>query len=163
MTIESGDRLPTVTLQEMGADGPQEVSTDDLCRGRRVVLFGVPGAFTPTCSNAHLPGFLANAHAIRAKGVDEIACLSVNDAFVMGAWGKSQNTGNEVRMLADGDGAFAEAAGLVLDLTGHGLGVRSQRFAMVVDDGVVESIEIDPDPTKAEASSAERTLEHLSK
>ena len=161
MTIKAGDRLPSVTLHEMGADGPQALTTDDLCRGRRVVLFGVPGAFTPTCSNAHLPGFLANAHAIKGKGVDEIACLSVNDAFVMGAWGEAQNAGDEVRMLADGDGAFAEAAGLVLDLTGHGLGVRSQRFAMVVNDGVVESIEIDPDPTKAEVSSAEQTLERL--
>ena len=161
MTIKAGDRLPSATLHEMGADGPQAVSTDDLCRGRRVVLFGVPGAFTPTCSNAHLPGYLANAHAIRAKGVNEIACLSVNDAFVMGAWGNAQNTGGEVRMLADGDGAFAEAAGLVLDLTGHGLGVRSQRFAIVVNDGVVESIEVEPDPTQAEATGAERTLERL--
>ena len=161
MTIKAGDRLPSVTLHEMGAEGPQPVSTDDLCRGRRVVLFGVPGAFTPTCSNAHVPGFLANAHAIRAKGVDEIACLSVNDAFVMGAWADSQNTGTEIRMLADGDGAFAEAAGLVLDLTGHGLGVRSQRFAIVARDGVVERIEVEPDPTEAEATSAERTLEHL--
>ncbi len=161
MTIKAGDRLPSVTLHEMGAEGPQPVSTDDLCRGRRVVLFGVPGAFTPTCSNAHVPGFLANAHAIRAKGVDEIACLSVNDAFVMGAWADSQNTGTEIRMLADGDGAFAEAAGLVLDLTGHGLGVRSQRFAIVARDGVVERIEIEPDPTEAEATGAERTLEHL--
>ena len=161
MTIRAGDRLPSVTLHEMGADGPQEITTDDLCRGRRVVLFGVPGAFTPTCSNAHLPGFLTHAHAIKGKGVDEIACLSVNDAFVMGAWGEAQNTGGEVRMLADGDGAFAAAAGLVLDLTGHGLGVRSQRFAMVVNDGIVESIEIDPDPTKAEVSSADQTLERL--
>ena len=161
MTIKAGDRLPSVTLHEMGAEGPQPVSTDDLCRGRRVVLFGVPGAFTPTCSNAHVPGFLANAHAIRAKGVDEIACLSVNDAFVMGAWADSQNTGTEIRMLADGDGAFAEAAGLVLDLTGHGLGVRSQRFAIVARDGVVERIEVEPDPTEAEATGAERTLEHL--
>ena len=161
MTIKAGDRLPSVTLHEMGADGPQPVTTDDLCRGRRVVLFGVPGAFTPTCSNAHVPGFLANAHAIRAKGVDEIACLSVNDAFVMGAWASAQNTGTEIRMLADGDGAFAEAAGLVLDLTGHGLGVRSQRFAIVARDGVVERVEIEPDPTKAEATGAARTLEHL--
>ena len=161
MTIKAGDRIPSVNLQEMGADGPREVSTDDFCRGRRVVLFGVPGAFTPTCSNAHVPGFLASAHAIRAKGVDEIACLSVNDAFVMGAWAKAQNTGTEIRMLADGDGVFAEAAGLVLDLNGHGLGVRSQRFAIVANDGVVESIEIEPDPTQAEATGAERTLEHL--
>ena len=161
MTIKAGDRLPSVTLHEMGAEGPQPVTTDELCRGRRVVLFGVPGAFTPTCSNAHVPGFLANAHAIRAKGVDEIACLSVNDAFVMGAWADSQNTGTEIRMLADGDGAFAEAAGLVLDLTGHGLGVRSQRFAIVARDGVVERIEVEPDPTEAEATGAERTLEHL--
>ena len=161
MTIKAGDRLPSVTLHEMGADGPQPVTTDDLCRGRRVVLFGVPGAFTPTCSNAHVPGFLANAHAIKAKGVDEIACLSVNDAFVMGAWANAQNTGTELRMLADGDGTFAEAAGLVLDLTGHGLGVRSQRFAIVASDGVVESVEIEPDPTQAEATGAARTLEHL--
>ena len=161
MTIKAGDRLPSVTLHEMGAEGPQPVTTDDLCRGRRVVLFGVPGAFTPTCSNAHVPGFLANAHAIKGKGVDEIACLSVNDAFVMGAWAEAQNTGADVRMLADGDGAFAEAAGLVLDLKGHGLGVRSQRFAIVVRDGVVESVEVEPDPTQAEATGAERTLERL--
>ena len=161
MTIKAGDRLPSVTLHEMGADGPQVLSTDELCRGRRIVLVGVPGAFTPTCSNAHLPGFLANAHAIKAKGVDEIACLSVNDAFVMEAWGEAQNAGTEVRMLADGNGAFAKAAGLVLDLSGHGLGVRSQRFAIVVDDGVVESIAVEADPTKAETSGAERTLERL--
>ena len=161
MTIKAGDRLPDVTLHEMGADGPQALRIEDLCRGRRVVLFGVPGAFTPTCSNAHVPGFLANAHAIRAKGVDEIVCLSVNDAFVMGAWGEAQNTGREVRMLADGDGAFAGAAGLALDLTGHGLGVRSQRFVIVADDGVVESIEVEPDPTQAEATGAARTLKRL--
>ena len=162
MTIKAGDRLPSVTLHEMGAEGPQPVTTDDLCRDRRVVLFGVPGAFTPTCSNAHVPGFLANAHAIRAKGVDEIACLSVNDAFVMGAPGRMPRT--PARRSACSPTVTAPSPrrrGLVLDLTGHGLGVRSQRFAIVARDGVVERIEVEPDPTEAEATGAERTLEHL--
>ena len=163
-------RVPEVTfktrVRDESVEGPNPFRWEDrtsaeIFDGRRVVLFALPGAFTPTCSSTHLPGYEALHDCFTAHGIDEVVCLSVNDAFVMGAWADSQNTGTEIRMLADGDGAFAEAAGLVLDLTGHGLGVRSQRFAIVARDGVVERIEVEPDPTEAEATGAERTLEHL--
>jgi len=143
MTIAAGDTIPSITLHTMGAEGPGPISTDDLFKGKKVVAFGLPGAFTPTCSAKHLPGFVEHADAIKAKGVDSIVCLSVNDAFVMGAWGKDQNVGDAVTMVADGDAAFAKATGLELDLNGKGLGLRCQRFAMIVDDGVVRSIDID--------------------
>jgi glutaredoxin/glutathione-dependent peroxiredoxin len=143
MTISIGDRVPAATLKKMGASGPEELSTGDFFAGRKVVLFAVPGAFTPTCSNKHLPGFVEHAGQIKAKGVDIIACMSVNDAFVMDAWGKDRQVGDDVEMLADGSAEFAKAMGLELDLTAGGLGIRSKRFAMVVDDGVVTVLKLE--------------------
>lgn len=143
MTIAAGDTVPSVTLHTMGAEGPGPVSTDEIFKGKKVVAFGLPGAFTPTCSAKHLPGFVEHIDAIKAKGIDSVVCISVNDAFVMGAWGKDQNVGDSVSMIADGDAAFAKATGLELDLNGKGLGLRCQRFAMIVDDGVVQSLDID--------------------
>ena len=137
MAIGAGDKIPSGSVTRMGADGPEQVSTEDLFGGRKVVLFAVPGAFTPTCSAKHLPGFVAKADEIRAKGVDAIACLSVNDVFVMDAWGKDRNAGGKVEMLADGSAALTKALGTVLDLTERGLGVRSARYSMIVEDGVV--------------------------
>ncbi len=158
MTLQAGDKIPSATLFHMGESGPAAVTTDDLFKGKTVAIFGVPGAFTPTCSAKHLPSFIANADALKAKGIDTIACTSVNDVFVMDAWGKDQGVGETVLMLADGDAAFTKAAGLELDLTGKGLGLRCQRFAMVVSDGVVKSIEIDAkggyDKTSAETMLA---------
>lgn len=160
MTIEVGAKIPSVTLTRMTDDGPAPISTDEIFAGKRVVLFAVPGAFTPTCSAQHLPGFVHNADAIKAKGVDTIACLAVNDVFVMDAWGKDQNVGGAVLMLADGNGEATRALGLEFDLSGLGLGVRSQRYAMVVDDGVVKSLNLD-EGGGLEASAAERVLEKL--
>ena len=137
----------------MTSDGPDGITTDDLFNGKKVILFGLPGAFTPTCSAKHVPGYVQHADAIKAKGVDTIACISVNDAFVMGAWGKDQNVGNKVMMLADGSAEFTKATGLELDLVARGMGVRCQRFSMIVDNGVVQSINIDEgtfDKTSAE-------------
>ena len=142
MTIAVGDKIPSVELATMGKDGPQAISTDEIFNGKKVVIFALPGAFTPTCSAAHLPGYVVNADAIKAKGVDTIACLSVNDAFVMGAWGEAQNA-DDIMMLADGSGNFTEAVDLVLDLTERNMGVRSQRYAMVVDDGVVTHLNVE--------------------
>jgi glutaredoxin/glutathione-dependent peroxiredoxin len=159
MTISTGDNIPSVDLAIMGNDGPEGITTDDIFKGKKVAIFGVPGAFTPTCSAKHLPGFVQHADAIKAKGVDTIACISVNDAFVMGAWGQDQNVTDKVLMLADGSGKFAEAAGLVLDLTERGLGVRNQRFSMIVDDGVVQSINVDEGTF--EKTSAEQMLSEL--
>lgn len=159
MTIKVGDKIPSVTLNVMTEDGPDAVSTDDFFAGKKVAIFGVPGAFTPTCSAKHLPGFVANADALKAKGVDAIACVSVNDPFVMGAWGKDQGVGDKVAMLADGSAKFTKATGLELDLTERGLGVRCQRFAMVVDDGTVSSIHIDEGTF--EKTSAETMLSEL--
>ncbi len=160
MTVQVGDTIPSATLNIMTADGPSAITTDDIFKGKKVALFGVPGAFTPTCSAQHLPGFVANADALRAKGVDSIVCMAVNDAFVMGAWGKDQNVGDKVTLVADGSAAFTKAAGLELDLTERGLGLRCQRFSMVVDDGVVKSLTIDAAGT-FEATSAEKILEQL--
>ncbi len=160
MTIQVGDSIPSATLNIMTADGPSAIATDDIFKGKTVALFGLPGAFTPTCSARHLPGFVANADALKAKGVDSIVCLAVNDAFVMGAWGKDQNVGDKVTLVADGSAQFTKAAGLELDLTERGLGLRCQRFSMVVDDGVVKSLNIDPAGT-FEATSAEKILEQL--
>lgn len=160
MTVNVGDSIPDVTLAVMGESGPEQVSTGDLFGGKKVVAFAVPGAFTPTCSARHLPGFVDNADAIRAKGVDSIVCLSVNDAFVMGAWGKDQDVGGKVVMVADGSGALARALGLELDLTDRGLGVRSRRYSMVVDDGVVNALNLE-EGGAYEVSSAERILEAL--
>lgn len=160
MAIGVGDLVPQVALAVMGESGPEQVSTNDLFKGRKVVAFALPGAFTPTCSAKHLPGFVANADAIKAKGVDSIMCLSVNDVFVMDAWGKDQDVGDSVAMVADGSGALANALGLELDLTERGLGVRSQRYSMIVDDGVVSALNVD-DGGAFEVSSAEKILEQL--
>lgn len=143
MTIQIGDRVPNITLAVMTPDGPAELTADEIFAGKKVVLFALPGAYTPTCSQAHLPGYVVHHDAIVAKGVDTIACLSVNDAFVMGAWGEAQNVGDNILMLADGSGAFTEAVGLELDLTDRHMGVRSQRYAMVVDDGVVTHLKVE--------------------
>jgi peroxiredoxin (alkyl hydroperoxide reductase subunit C) len=160
MTIKTGDTIPSMTLMIAGADGPKEVSTDALFKGKKVVLFAVPGAFTPTCSARHLPGFVQNADAILAKGVDQIVCMAVNDPFVMSAWAKDQDTGERVTMLADGSGQLTRAMGLELDLVARGLGVRSQRFAMVVDDGRVSHLAIEA-PGGFEVSKAEAVLDVL--
>ena len=160
MAIGVGDPVPEVTLAVMGESGPEQVSTNDLFKGKKVVAFALPGAFTPTCSAKHLPGYVANAGAVKGKGVDSILCLSVNDVFVMDAWGKDQNVGDNVMMVADGSGALANALGLELDLTERGLGVRSQRYSMIVDDGVVTALNVD-EAGGFEVSSAEKILEQL--
>jgi len=160
MTISAGDSVPQIDFTTMTADGPSPISADDIFKGKKVILFGIPGAFTPTCSAKHLPGYVEYSDAIKAKGVDTIACMSVNDAFVMGAWGKDQNVADKVLLLADGSAKFTEAAGLILDLTERGLGVRCERFAMIVDDGVVSSIHVEG-PGEFEVSSAESVLGKL--
>ena len=159
MTIKSGDKIPSVTLKTMGGEGPQDITTDSIFSGKKVVLFAVPGAFTPGCSMTNLPGFVGNADKIKAKGVDTIACLSVNDAFVMGAWGKDQNA-DEILMLADGNAEFTKACGLEMDGSGFGMGVRCKRMAMIVDDGVVSHFAIEP-PGGIVETSAEKILELL--
>ncbi len=160
MTIKVGDKIPDVTLHTFGSDGPEAVSTEDIFKGKKVVLFGLPGAFTPTCSAGHLPGYVANADAIRAKGVDEIVCLSVNDAFVMGAWGKERKVGDKVMLVADGSGKFTKAAGLELDLDDAGLGIRCRRFSLVAEDGVVTILNLE-DGGGFEVSGAEDLLGQL--
>ena len=160
MSIQVGDRVPNIALSTMGSNGPEEVSTDELFSGKKVVLFALPGAFTPTCSAAHLPGYVVHHDAIKAKGVDTIACLSVNDAFVMGAWGEAQNVENNILMLADGSASFTQAVGLELDLTANNFGVRSQRYAMVVEDGVVTHVNVEQG-SAFEASKAETILDLL--
>jgi peroxiredoxin (alkyl hydroperoxide reductase subunit C) len=147
-------------LMAATAEGPKEISTDDIFKGKKVVLFAVPGAFTPTCSAKHLPGFVQHADEIKAKGVDTIACISVNDAFVMGAWGKDQGTGDKVEMLADGAAAFAKAIGLELDLNARGMGWRSQRYALIANDGVVTHLGVEA-PGGFEVSKAEAILAAL--
>jgi peroxiredoxin len=161
MTIEVGDKLPQVTFRVMTPDGPAAKTTDEIFKGRKVVLFGVPGAFTPTCHRNHLPGFLAKAGEIKAKGIDAIAVTGVNDVFVMDAWAKSTGGQGQIEFLSDGNGEFARAIGLSLDGSGFGLGLRSQRYAMVVDDGVVSVLNVEDTPSKADASSAEKLLEDL--
>jgi peroxiredoxin len=161
MTIKVGDRIPSVTLMEMQEGKPAPVKTDDFFKGRRIALFALPGAFTPTCSAKHVPGFVANHDALKARGVDAIACLSVNDAFVMGAWGKDQQAGDKVHMLADGNGEFTDKVGLAMDGTKFGMGKRSQRYSMVVEDGVVKSLNVE-EPGAFEVSSAEHMLGQLS-
>lgn len=161
MTINVGDKLPSATLRQVTAEGPKEVSTDEFFRGKKVVLFAVPGAFTPACSQRHLPGFVEKAAEIKAKGIDEIACVAVNDPAVMGAWGKDQKTADKVTMLADGSGDFARALGLELDLTKGGLGVRSKRYSMLLDNGVVKSLNVEQQPGQVDTSSAEAILKAL--
>ena len=158
--IKVGDRIPNLTLQEKTADGIQPVSTDQLFKGKKVILFAVPGAFTPTCSMKHLPGFVQNADGLKSKGVDTIACVSVNDAFVMEAWGKDQKVGDKVKMLADGSAKFTEALGLGMDHTEKGLGKRSQRYAMVVEDGVVLKLNVE-EAGKFDVSNAVTILSSL--
>jgi glutaredoxin/glutathione-dependent peroxiredoxin len=160
MTIKVGDTIPSMKLMVATADGPKEVSTDELFKGKKVVLFGVPGAFTPTCSARHLPGFVENAESFQHKGVDTIACIAVNDAFVMNAWAKSQQVDQKVTMLADGSGAFTKAMGLELDLTGRGMGIRCQRFALVAEDGKVTHLAVEP-PGGFDVSKAESILATL--
>ena len=160
MAIKVGDRVPSGTLKVMTKDGPKDVSTEDLFKGKKVVLFSVPGAFTPTCDAKHLPGFVQLADQIRAKGVDTIACMSVNDVFVMNAWGKHSNVGDKVMMLADGNGDFTRAVGLELDATRNGLGKRSQRYSMLVDNGVVKALHVEA-AGKFEVSDADTMLKNL--
>src|SRR4051812_19709437 len=152
MAIKVGDRVPNGTFTVMTADGPKPKTTDDVFKGKKVVLFAVPGAFTPTCDRNHLPGFVKNADAIKAKGVDTIAVTGVNDVFVMNAWKKSSEAEGKVEFLADGGAAFAKALGLSIDLTERGMGIRSQRYSMVVEDGVVKAFHLEETPGKAEAS-----------
>lgn len=159
MTIAVGDKLPDVKLTKAGESGPEPVQTSDYFAGKKVALFSVPGAFTPTCSAKHLPGFVDKAGELKAKGVDEIVCTAVNDAFVMGAWGKASGSA-DVTMLADGNGEFAKAVGLVMDGSGFGMGSRGQRFSMVVNDGVVEQLNVEA-PGTFEVSSAEHMLGQL--
>ena len=160
MTINVGDSIPSIGLSTMTVEGPESVSTNDLFKGKKVAIFGLPGAFTPTCSAKHLPGFVQNADALKARGIDTIVCLAVNDAYVMGAWGQDQNVDDRVMMVADGSAAFTKATGLGLDLTERGLGLRCQRFSMVVVDGVVQSLHIDP-AGSFEDTSAEKMLGEL--
>jgi peroxiredoxin len=160
MAIKAGDKMPSGTFGVMTDSGPGQVSSDDLFAGKKVVLFSVPGAFTPTCSMNHLPGFLENADALRAKGVDTIACMAVNDVFVMDAWGKDRGVGDDIVMLADGNGEYSRALGLEMDASGFGMGQRGQRFAIVVDDGVAKTVAVE-EPGKFEVSKAEAILESL--
>lgn len=159
MTISVGDRLPEVTLVKATEEGPEKVSTSEYFRGKKVALFSVPGAFTPTCSARHLPGYVEKAGELKAKGIDEIACTAVNDAFVMGAWNKAAGS-DDITMLADGNGEFAEAVGLTMDGSGFGMGKRGQRFSMVVEDGVVKQINVEA-PGDFSVSSAEHMLGQL--
>lgn len=167
MTIAVGDKLPEGTLQEFievegnGCSlGPNSFKLPDIALGKKIVIFGLPGAYTPTCSAQHVPSYLKHYDALKAKGVDEIWCMSVNDAFVMGAWGRDQKVGGKVRMMADGSADYTRKLGLEFDLTARGLGIRCQRFVMIVDDGVVKHLDIEA-PGKYEVSSAEAVLKHL--
>ena len=160
MAISVGDKIPDVTLRTMTADGPAAVQSGDVLGSGRVVLFAVPGAFTPTCSDHHLPGFVLRADELAEKGVDAVACVAVNDAFVMGAWGEAQGTDGKVLMLSDGNGEFTAAVGLEMDGSGLGLGTRSQRYAAILDDGVVTELLVEPGPG-LDASSVESVLGKL--
>lgn len=160
MTIQAGDKMPSGAFGVMTDAGPGGISTDDLFSGKKVVLVSVPGAFTPTCSMNHLPGFVDQADALLAKGVDTIACMAVNDVFVMDAWGKDRGVGDKVMMLADGNGEYAAALGLELDASGFGMGTRGQRFALVVDDGIATHVAVE-DPGQFEVSKAEAILAAL--
>ena len=160
MAIKVGDKVPAAKLQIKTKDGVQTKTTDEIFGGKKVVLFALPGAFTPTCSAKHLPGFVNNHQALKSKGIDSVACLSVNDAFVMDAWGKDQGVEDKVLMLADGNGEFTKAVGLTMDGTGYGMGLRSQRYAMVLDDGVIKTLNVEA-PGAFEVSSAESILKAL--
>lgn len=160
MTIKVGDRMPAGTFSRMSKDGPQKTTTEELFKGRTVVLFSVPGAFTPTCDARHLPGFVELGDAFKAKGVDTVACMAVNDVFVMNAWGKSANVGDKVMMLADGNAEYAKALGLELDASGFGMGTRGQRFALLVKDGVLAQLHVEK-PGEFKVSAAEHVLAQL--
>ncbi len=160
MAIQVGEKIPNVKLKAVTPDGVKDLSTAEIFSGKRVVLFALPGAFTPTCSAQHLPGFVARAAQVKAKGIDTIACLSVNDAFVMDAWAKDRDVGDAVLMLADGNADFTRAVGLELDGSSFGMGTRSQRYAAVIKDGVVEALHVEK-PMKFEVSSAEAILKSL--
>jgi peroxiredoxin len=160
MTIKVGEKLPDAKFTTMGPDGPQPKATDDVFKGKKVVLFAVPGAFTPTCSEAHLPGFVGNADEILAKGVATIACTAVNDVFVLGAWSKARGA-EKILMLADGNADFAKKLGLEIDLAGFGLGTRSKRYAMIVDDGVVKYLAVEDSPPQHEKATADKLLKAL--
>ncbi|MEO3998451.1 peroxiredoxin [Mesorhizobium sp. CAU 1732] len=161
MTIAVGQKLPDATFKTVTPDGAKDITTSELFAGKKVVLFGVPGAFTPTCSNNHLPGYLENHDAILAKGVDSIAVVSVNDQHVMTAWARFTGGEGKIQFLADGNGTFAKATGLDMDLSAGGLGVRSKRFSMIVEDGVVKELNIEDSPGKAVESGAAKILEQL--
>lgn len=160
MTIKAGEKMPSGTLKTMTPDGPQAISTEQLFAGKKVVLFSVPGAFTPTCDAKHLPGFVEKAGDLKAKGVDTVACMAVNDVFVMNAWGKHSNVGDKVLMLADGNGDYARALGLEFDASGFGMGLRGKRFAIVVEDGVAKAVYLEQ-PGEFKVSSAEHLLAQL--
>lgn len=160
MTIQKGDRIPSATLMKMGPNGPEPVETDALFKGRTVALFAVPGAYTPTCSAKHLPGYIEKADELRAKGVDEIVCISVNDVFVMSAWGKAAGADGKVTMLADGNGDFARALGLTMDASRFGMGLRSQRFSLLAKDGIVTELNIE-EPGAFKVSAAEYLVGQL--
>lgn len=160
MTVSVGDRIPSTKIKTMTSDGMSEVDTGDYFAGKKVVMFAVPGAFTPTCSAKHLPGFVENAAELKGKGVDEIACISVNDAFVMDAWGKSQNASSDVTMLADGNGDFTKAMGLEMDGSGFGLGTRSQRYALVAENGTITTLNVEQ-PGAFDVSRAEAIIAAL--
>lgn len=161
MTIKVGDKIPDAVLMKLTDKGPAPIKTADFFKGRKIAVFALPGAFTPTCSNQHLPGFIQKADAFKSKGVDEIVCLSVNDAFVMGAWGKQQGADDKVTMLGDGNGEFTKKLGLDFDGSGFGMGTRSLRYSMLVEDGVVKSLNQEPNPGEAKVSSAENLLAQL--
>lgn len=161
MTIQVGDTLPQSTFRTMTPDGPAPKTTDDVFQGRKVVLIAVPGAFTPTCHRNHLPGFVTNAEAIKAKGIDAIVVTAVNDVFVMDAWMKASGADGKVEFIADGSGDFAKALGLTFDGSGNGIGTRSKRYSMVVDNGVVKTLNVEDAPGKAEMSGAENLLKAL--
>jgi glutaredoxin/glutathione-dependent peroxiredoxin len=160
MSIKVGDKVPSAILMEMKGGAPQPVKTEDFFAGKKIAVFALPGAFTPTCSAKHLPGFIQNADALKAKGIDAIACISVNDAFVMGAWGEQQGAGGKIHMLADGNGDFTRALGLEMDATKFGMGKRSQRFSLVADRGVVTQLNVE-EPGAFAVSSADHLLKHL--
>jgi len=160
MTIKVGDKVPSVTLRYLGPDGVTAVTTDEFFAGKKVALFGVPGAFTRTCSQRHLPGYVTNAAELKAKGVDTIACLAVNDPFVMGAWGKEHQADDKIVMLGDGSGDFTRAVGLELDRIKEGMGIRTQRYSMLVEDGVVKALHVEQ-PGQFDVSSAEAMLKAL--
>jgi len=160
VAIKAGDRLPAGEFRIMGKDGPQKITTEQLFKGKKVVVFSVPGAFTPTCDAKHLPGFVQSADKIRAKGVDSIICMAVNDVFVMNAWGKASKVGDKILMLADGNGEYAKTLGLELDGRGYGMGQRGQRFAIIAKDGIATHVNVEA-PGEFKVSSAEYVLDQL--